>query len=149
MVPLLRAAVAAHNEGADRAASALIAASSLDEMTVFPRDGAGSTVGDHQLEHTADGLIALDGTIVHADDLELGELIEAVSSIEPTIESHRVDALVAAASHAVERTRLRLLLEDIVFDEAASSVATDRLTRMLEQLHRRDRDVADLFDRSG
>lgn len=86
--------------------------------------------------------ITADGTHVGPDDLTVDELVAAASCL--------VDDDLAGLAHATEgalaRTRLRLLLEDALFDPAARAVAIDRLASLAARETRRQDDVEGLFD---
>lgn len=98
-----------------------------------------------------DVVFAFDEETLTVEDLTIEELVYGVQEFVPVTGSpsaglkHLPD-IVAETDSEVGRTRLRLLLEDILFDPVARAVAVDRLTQLLDRHHHERRDVSELFE---
>lgn len=148
MTPVIRVVAALLNEGETATASRIWQATAAPfDVLAWSSDTSASTrrVAGYDIAQDGtgkDATVTIDGEVMTPNDLTLDELV-AAGSILADIE---LAGLVAAADDEVSRTRLRLLLEDALFESANRAVALDRLSRLAARERRRRDDVAGLFD---
>lgn len=158
MAALLRVAIAAVNEGHPAVAEDLVHAIDPDVPVRRLIDAEGPDavrVRGHELtteDATSDSptMVAMDGTTYMMEALSLAELATAVTTlVEADTDSTQVDSLeefVDDLESDIRRARIRLLLEDVLFEPSSRAIALDRLERQLSRFDRDTRDVEQLFD---
>lgn len=141
MDPHVRVAAVAFAEAAPEVAATVWDAGPATVDLPAMDVGECTTAGGHRVERTASALL-VDGGELGPVDLDLEELAVAAA----VLLDDDIEALAAETTGEPARSRLRLLLEDCLFDPTNRAIAADRLTRLAARTHRRDRDVAGLFD---
>ncbi len=158
MAALLRVAIAAVNEGNPAVAEELV--HEFDVAAPFRRliDGEGPAeldVRGHvitRVEATSASptMVAMDGTSYTMEELSLAELATAVRTLVMAMDDApqvgSLEDFVEALDSDLERARIRLLLEDVLFEPSNRAIALDRLERHLSRFDRDTRDVEHLFD---
>lgn len=158
MEALLRVAIAAINEGHPAVAEELVHAMDPDVPVRRLIEGGGPgtvRVRGHELtreDATSDSPtgVAMDGTTYTMEVLSLAELATAVTAlVKADAGSTQVDSLadfIDDLDSDIRRARIRLLLEDVLFEPSSRAIALDRLERHLSRFERDTRDVEHLFD---